>query len=90
MAVTVSTHRKVIETIDRHWRTGAPFAIWEVRDASGVSTSSIVRCLRRLQDLRLVIHKDRVYADRHYRVAPRWTNAKDVLENYQYAKMLGY
>ena len=85
-----STHRKIIRVIHETWSDGAPFAIWEVRDATHVSTSSVVRTVVKLRGLRLLVYTKRAYANRHYRVAPRWPAAvKDAIENFELAKILG-
>jgi len=85
-----SVYRKVINAIHENWRGGAPFAIWEVRDHAKVSTSSARRIVTDLVDLRLLNYKRPAYASKHYRVVERWpVNVKDVIQNFELAKVLG-
>lgn len=86
--MAVSIHRKIIIEIDNKWHDGTPFAIWEVRNNVGVSTSSVTRTLKKLVDLRLLFYSSKGYVGRHYRVAARWINVDEVIENYEFAKIL--
>ena len=86
-----STYRKVIATISEKWSDGTPFAIWEVRDASGVSTSSVVRTLKRLRYLQLLYYNEsrRSYAKRNFRVTARWLSNKTVVDQFELARVVG-
>jgi DNA-binding transcriptional regulator GbsR (MarR family) len=85
----LSTHRKVIDTIHTSWSGGTPFAIWEIRNAAHVSTSSVIRVLRILMRLKLVSHTKRGHVGQHYRVTVRWPSAtKDAIDAFEYARIL--
>lgn len=86
-----STHRKIIKTIhaNPNWLRGNPFAIWEVRDASGVSTSSIRRALISLVAYNFVIHLKKGFMGRKYRVNFRWpADVNQAIRDYEYGKIL--
>ena len=84
-----STHRKVIEFIGKNFQpSNLPFAIWEIRKGTGVSTSSVVRTLGKLVDFSFVIHSDRGYGSRHYRCALRWQTTRQVIEDFELGKIL--
>jgi len=82
-----SNHRIVIRMIDEKFPDGS-FAIHEVRDATGVSSSTVTRVLRALVKLRLVRHSPHAFAGKHYRATVRWTHAASVIDTYEYAKAL--
>lgn len=84
-----SSHRKVIAIIHKTWFDGRPFAIWEVRDATSLSTSTVVRVLRPLVRLRLLARAKRGYRGRHYRVAKAWPlRLVDAIQTFEFAMML--
>lgn len=83
-----STHKKIIRAITTKWGSGEPFAIWEVRDASGCSTSSVTRVVKKLVQLDILRHTVHGFMGRHYRVTYKWTSVDDVIESYEYAKVL--
>ena len=88
-----STHKLIIETIhkNKEWFAGQPFAIWEVRDASHTSTSSVIRTFKQLIAIKMLLKSKKGYAGRLYRVGPRWPNtAKQAIEDFEFAKVLGY
>lgn len=88
----VSTYKKVIEAIhkNKEWSAGQPFAIWEVRDASGASTSSVIRTIKHLINIRLVMKAKKGYVGRLYRVGPRWPNTvKQAIDDFEFGKVLG-
>lgn len=83
------THRKVIEAIHNNYLNGAPFAIHELRELAGVSTSSVVRVLRKLVEFKLLDHSERAYAGRHYRVTMHWNrDVNELVENYEIGRMI--
>ena len=88
-APSESSHRRIINEITARWPNGEPFAIWELRDACDISTSTVIRVMRTLVELRLVLHAKRGFQGRRYRIAPRWLNAKAVIENFEIAKAMG-
>jgi len=84
-----STHRKVIEAIHSKWLDGKPFAVHEVRDASGVSTSSVRRTLDFLVEIRLVRHSTKASLRRNYRVMASWNdNITENIEAFELAKIM--
>lgn len=86
---TLSSYRTVIRAIDSTWGDGTAFALWELRKATGLSNSTVIRCVRRLLSLNLLVRaRRRAYANRHYRVHPRWRGAEAVIQTYEYAKVL--
>lgn len=85
-----SSHRNIITYIHNKWHDGAPFAIWEVRDGSGFSTTSVVRTLRQLVKLRMVQRSNKGFMGKHYRITVRWpVSAKDAIENFELSKAIG-
>ncbi len=87
----MSTHRKVIAYIHLGYQR-KPFAIWELREGTLVSTSSVTRTLAKLVDLRLVRHLSKPgFKDRNYEVTKLWHDTGDVMkviEIYELAKIL--
>lgn len=85
-----SIHNLVIEAIDKKWPKAEPFAIWELRDAlrGQASVTSITRILNKLIDIKLIVHSNRGFEGRHYRVSVQWTTAAEVVQKYEYAKVL--
>ena len=85
-----STHRKIITAIHINFGNNEPFAIWELRDITKCSASSVVRTLARLVELDLVAHSHRGYMGKKYRMARRWPmTAQEAIENFEVAKVLG-
>lgn len=85
----LSTHRKVIAYIHIGFQN-ASFAIWEIREGSGVSNSSVTRVIKKLVDLKLVRHREHGYRGRNYEVTKAWsTDVMTVINTYEYAKALG-
>lgn len=91
MTVFMSTHRKVIAYIHIAHQN-KPFAIWEIRLGTAVSTSSVTRTLAKLVDLRLVRHLNKPgFKDRNYETTKLWHDTGDVMkviEVYELAKVL--
>lgn len=84
-----STHRLVIEAIHKNWHDGRPFAIWELRNASHCSTSSVSRVIKHLVKIKMVLHTNKGFNGRHYRVDVRWPGtAKQAIANYVWARMV--
>lgn len=84
-----SAHRNIIKHIHDNWHDGSPFAIWELRKASGFSNSSVIRVLRQLVKLRMVIHTSKGFQGRHYRLSVKWpASANDAIENFELSKIL--
>lgn len=84
-----STHRRIIDAIHSYWFSGEPFGIWQVRDTSGVSTSSVIRTVKMLVRLRMLSHSKRAYAGKHYRVTGQWpAKVTDAIDAFEYAKIL--
>jgi hypothetical protein len=84
-----SAHRKIIRAIHENCIKGDPFAIWEIRDLSGVSTSSVRRTMESLVNYNFIIHLKKGFRGRKYRVNFRWP--KDVataIKDYEFGKIL--
>jgi DNA-binding transcriptional regulator GbsR (MarR family) len=88
MTLLVQAHRKVITYIHLGLLKRR-FAIWEIVDGCAVSTSSVTRTLRKLEDLKLVRHAKRGYKGRNYEVSSIWNkDVMKVIEAYEVAKTL--
>lgn len=84
----VSTHRKVIAYIHLGFRDKR-FAIWEIRDGSAVSGSSVTRTIAKLVDLKLVRHHQSGFKGRNYEVTKAWdADVMKVIEVFELAKVL--
>lgn len=83
----ISVTRKIVEAINAHDRN-IPFAVWEIRNASGCSTSSTRRVIDALVAISLIYYRPGGYGSRNYRVGVRWLNAEDVMEIFQLSKAL--
>lgn len=83
-----SIHNLVIEVISQ--TENQPFAIWEIRDKlrGKASVTSITRILNKLVDIKLVTHSNRGFMGRHYRISFQWTTVDEVVQKYEYAKVL--
>ena len=91
MTQPISTHRKVITAIHSNskWFDGEPFAIHEVIRASGVSRTSVKRCMVTLIEARLVLRRKRAFASRYYCVTHDWPmNLEDAIEAFEFARMM--
>lgn len=91
--VFVSVHRKVIAYIHLAFRhtPGQRFAIHQVRKGANVSESGATRTMRKLVDLKLLVHHDKNYVGQFkYSVnQSRWShNVMEVIENFELAKAL--
>lgn len=85
----VGTYRRVIHAIHDHWYDGSPFAIHEVRDHAEVSTSTARRVVDYLVDLGLIVHSDKAFAAKHYRVTRNWLpRVHEVIKTYELAKAM--
>lgn len=82
-----ASYSKIIQTIDSMDRA-KPFAIWEVRDKSECSSSSVTRALRVLCHLRFVEHLNSGYLGRHYRTTARWDTLENVKQMFELAKVM--
>ncbi len=82
------TYTKIINCIHARWRDGLPFAIWELRDATDTSTSSVKRTLETLIFLNFIIDGKRGYLNRHYRISKWWTMPDKVMESFELAKLM--
>src|SRR5262245_1148198 len=56
LLVNDSAHHKILRALHEKHRTNRPFAIWEIRDQAAVSSSSVIRTLRELIQLKVVFH----------------------------------
>lgn len=86
-----SSYRRIIAVIHQNYHGGSqPFAVWELRDKTGLSTSTVRRTVEQLVFLKFVDYIKRAYAGRHYKVGEKWPfDLKDVIENYELAYTLG-
>lgn len=82
-----ASYSKIIEAIDSIDRS-RQFAIWEIRDKSGCSTSSVTRAFRVLVHLGFIKHMGHGYLNRHYKTTPRWDSAEDVNKMFELAKLV--
>jgi hypothetical protein len=82
-----ASYSKIIEAIDSLDRA-KPFAIWEIRDKSECSTSSVTRVFRVLHTLKYIEHLGHGYLGRHYKTTPRWDNAAGVSKTFELAKIM--
>jgi len=83
-----STHIKIINAISGAWPAGTAFSVWEVRDLSLCSVSSVLRTLDTLIRAGYIKKAATGYRFRYYRVTDRWTNAETVIEAFHYARLL--
>lgn len=87
----VSTHVVIINAVqdNERWQAGEPFALWQLRDLTHLSTSSVVRTISKLVSLKLVKHsKKPVFEHRNYRITAQWRSASEVIEAYEFAKII--
>lgn len=82
-----ATHRIVIRDIDARSRA-LPFAIWEVVKSTGISSSSVTRTLRELEEIGLILRSNRGYRNRYYRKALAWSSADIVIDDFETARVL--
>lgn len=77
-----------IDTVRDSDGTVKPFAMWEVRQALGVSSSSITRVIRRLIHMGYVFKMKTGFANRYYKMTKKWTSANAVIEDYEMHRMV--
>ena len=84
-----NNYRRVIIAIHEKWFNGKGFAIWEVRDAAAVSSSTARRVITDLMDLRLVHKRQKSYLGRKYHVTSRWPiDQQGVVDAYELNKII--
>ena len=81
-------HKTIILAIHENWFDGRPFSIVELQSKTGLSTSTVTRYLRKLVELHYILHSYKGFAGRHYRVSNRWEDSRQVIDGFEYAKIL--
>ena len=82
----IIVYRAIIKAIDDCKAT--PFSLQDIVDVSDVSKSSVLRLLKSLVEMRLVTHGLKGYKGKRYKVTTRWIGVAEVIEAYQYAKVI--